>query len=79
VKTAARANPTIYLIEKGTIRDKAALPEAWNGSPENYRTNDYMNIGAYEPENCCSDVHFMYTFVPVFICSFVLPSFSAYL
>jgi uncharacterized membrane protein YphA (DoxX/SURF4 family) len=25
VKTAARANPTIYLIEKGTIRDKAAL------------------------------------------------------
>jgi uncharacterized membrane protein YphA (DoxX/SURF4 family) len=27
VKTAARANPTIYLIEKGTIRDKAALPE----------------------------------------------------
>jgi uncharacterized membrane protein YphA (DoxX/SURF4 family) len=25
VRTAARANPTIYLIEKGTIRDKAAI------------------------------------------------------
>ncbi|GAB4092045.1 DoxX family protein [Flaviaesturariibacter terrae] len=28
VKTAARSNPTVYLLEKGTIRDKAAAPNA---------------------------------------------------
>ncbi|TCZ73256.1 BT_3928 family protein [Flaviaesturariibacter aridisoli] len=28
VKTAARANPTVMLVEKGTIRDKAAAPKA---------------------------------------------------
>ncbi|RYY86765.1 MAG: DoxX family membrane protein [Chitinophagaceae bacterium] len=27
VKTAARANPTVYLVEKGTIRDKAAAAQ----------------------------------------------------
>ncbi|RYY40546.1 MAG: DoxX family membrane protein [Chitinophagaceae bacterium] len=28
VKTAARANPTVYLIERGIIKDKAAAPQA---------------------------------------------------